>query len=89
MATNNFSRILLRKGKTDELTSINPFLKKGEPIVEYDTGRMKIGDGTNRWNDLPYVDDNDDSEIISDIESLQYYGDKNILIPYNKLNLNI
>lgn len=55
MARNNFSRILLRRGTKQELKDINPMLKQGEPISEYDTGRMKIGDGIHRYNKLKYV----------------------------------
>ena len=55
MSNNRFSRILLRGGTRDELKTINPMLKEREPIVEYDTGKMKIGDGINRYNKLRYV----------------------------------
>ena len=76
MANNNFSRILLRKGTAEELRNVNPFLKKGEPITEYDTGKMKLGDGIHRWNDLKYANDN--TETILVIKNIQYYGDKDI-----------
>lgn len=32
----------------------NPILGDGEQGYEKDTGKMKIGNGINRWNDLPY-----------------------------------
>ena len=32
----------------------NPLLADGEQGYEKDTGRMKIGDGVRRWNQLPY-----------------------------------
>lgn len=38
-----------------EWTSINPFLTKGEPGVELDTGKFKVGDGVRTWNALPYI----------------------------------
>ena len=62
MASNRFSRIQLRGGTKKELKDINPMLKEREPIVEYDTGRMKIGDGVNRYNNLKYVDGKSDDE---------------------------
>jgi hypothetical protein len=34
---------------------VNPKLLAGEPGVELDTGQMKVGDGVNYWNALPYV----------------------------------
>ena len=33
------------------------FLSNGEPGYEYDTGRMKIGDGIHTWNELIYEDE--------------------------------
>lgn len=33
----------------------NPILRDGERGYEYDSGKVKIGNGTSRWNDLPYV----------------------------------
>ena len=32
----------------------NPLLASGEMGIELDTHTFKIGDGTHRWNDLPY-----------------------------------
>lgn len=37
-------------------TAENPYLRTGEIGYETDTGRIKIGDGTNAWNSQPYVD---------------------------------
>jgi hypothetical protein len=34
----------------------NPILRSGEPGFEDDTGKLKVGNGTSRWNDLPFVD---------------------------------
>ena len=36
---------------------INPVLMNGEPAYEYDTKRLKIGDGRTRYSDLPYIGD--------------------------------
>lgn len=33
----------------------NPLLASGEIGAETDTGRMKIGDGSRAWSELPYV----------------------------------
>ncbi len=32
----------------------NPTLAQGEPGVETNTGRFKLGDGLSSWNELPY-----------------------------------
>lgn len=47
--------IQLRRGQSAEWERVNPILKAGEPGFEIDTGRLKIGDGTSRYNDLEYV----------------------------------
>lgn len=33
----------------------NPVLAEGEPCFELDTGKLKIGNGTTAYNDLPYI----------------------------------
>jgi hypothetical protein len=45
---------LLKQGTLAEWAAVNPVLKRGEPGVEYDTGKMKLGDGTSVWSALPY-----------------------------------
>ena len=44
----------LRQDVAADWTSINPVLLAGEPGVELDTGKMKMGDGINAWTVLPY-----------------------------------
>lgn len=48
------SRIQLRRNTAANWTVDNPVLFVGEPAVETDTSRMKIGDGVRAWNALPY-----------------------------------
>jgi hypothetical protein len=36
-------------------TTKNPKLYQGEPALESDTNKLKIGDGINRWVNLPYL----------------------------------
>lgn len=38
---------------------LNPILERGEPGFEYDEKRLKIGDGSTAWRDLPYIGAND------------------------------
>ena len=47
--------IQIKRGTKSALTSNNPSLLAGQPCFETDTGQMKVGNGTNKWNDLPYV----------------------------------
>lgn len=45
----------LRRDTAAGWASDDPVLAAGEPGEESDTGRMKIGNGTDSWNDRPYV----------------------------------
>lgn len=49
--------IQLRGGTKAVLAAVNPILARREIMVEVDTGQMKIGTGTRRWNNLKYVGD--------------------------------
>jgi hypothetical protein len=44
-----------KRGTAAVLTAANPVLREGEICVETDTGRIKLGNGTDAWNDLPYA----------------------------------
>lgn len=44
----------LRRDLAADWTSENPILRAGEPGVETDTGKMKIGDGVQSWLTLEY-----------------------------------
>lgn len=45
----------LRRGYSSTWTKNNPLLLAGEPGYELDTHKVKIGDGTSYWKDLPYI----------------------------------
>lgn len=44
--------IQVRRGTTAEWAAENPVLAAGEPGVDVDTGRFKVGDGVTPWEDL-------------------------------------
>jgi len=51
------SVIRMRRGTTAEWSQFNPILRDGEMgsvTGGVDNGRMKIGDGVTRWNNLPF-----------------------------------
>jgi len=48
-------RIRLRRDIADNWTLYNPILASGEPGVELDTNRLKVGNGTQSWSSLPYL----------------------------------
>lgn len=43
---------------------VNPVLAAGEPGFERDTNRLKIGDGVQRWNELDYLVDQDQVDVM-------------------------
>jgi hypothetical protein len=46
-------RSYIRRDLSDHWSEVNPILEKGELAYEVDTQRIGIGDGVNRWQDLP------------------------------------
>lgn len=53
--------IQFRRSTSKRFKEKNPYLLNGEPAYEYDTKKLKIGDGISRYNDLPYIGSNDDT----------------------------
>lgn len=49
------SRIQVRRGTAFEWTAADPTLFQGEFGFEIDTNKVKLGDGTSVWSELPYV----------------------------------
>jgi hypothetical protein len=45
-----------RRGLKSQWASTNPTLEDGEPGLETDTHRVKFGDSSTAWNDLPYIE---------------------------------
>ena len=45
----------LKRGTAQRWLEVNPILDSGEPGFEYDTNKLKIGDGVRAWRDLPYI----------------------------------
>lgn len=48
-------RIRLRRDTSIDWSFYNPVLASGEPGVELDTNRIKVGNGISTWNNLPYL----------------------------------
>lgn len=44
----------LKRGTAARWRELNPVLRQGEPGFEFDTGKLKIGDGLTAYNDLKY-----------------------------------
>ena len=58
----------LKRGTAQRWIEVNPILKQGEPGFEYDTGKLKIGDGIRHWLELDYI--NNGKEEIVTVEKL-------------------
>ena len=65
-------RIMARQGTKAEATTHNDVLRAGELSYETDTGRMKIGDGTNHYNDI--LSFSEEAEIAEQIVRGVYAG---------------
>jgi hypothetical protein len=54
------TRMLQRRGTAEQWTTANPVLGAGEIGFETDTGKFKVGDNINFWDDLAYFVNSDD-----------------------------
>lgn len=43
------------RGNSDSVSTSNPVLAAGQPFYELDSHKLKIGDGSSNYSDLPYV----------------------------------
>lgn len=86
------AKILLRRDDSANWAAANPVLGLGEPGFEVDTDRLKIGDGTTAWNDLPYIGIGDNNLIFTDIGSntrqLTEYKENDITYTVRSANLS-
>ena len=70
--------IQLKRGTAARWFELNPILAAGEPGFEYDTKKLKIGDGSTAWMDLPYVGNNE-LHCVATYSELPSMGDANCL----------
>ena len=49
------SMFQFKRGTKERWLELNPILLAGEPGYEYDTHRLKVGDGSTSWKDLDYI----------------------------------
>lgn len=50
----DYIRVRLARATAADWAAKNTMLDQGEPGFEFDTGKLKIGDGKTRWLDLEY-----------------------------------
>lgn len=82
MADEN-THIQFYRGSKKALAESNPILLNGQPVYEYDTGKLKIGNGKDHYNDLSYIGYNSNSNAQY---TLELYGNKVILNGTNGSN---
>jgi hypothetical protein len=58
------ANIKLRRALASDWKGVNPILLAGEPGMELDTFKLKIGNGILNWNELPYIDGGAGSTLI-------------------------
>lgn len=79
----------LRRGTLSEWASKNPVLQLGEPGFVTDLNKLKIGNGEDAWNDLPYLTGSGGGGISVLEHSLiigeQYFdGSRDVIVPIYK-----
>ena len=52
----------LKRGTARAFRIANPILLEGQPAVELDTFKLKIGNGYTRYNKLPYIGEQNKGE---------------------------
>ena len=74
-----------KRGTAQRWVEVNPILKQGEPGFEYDTGKLKIGDGFTPWALLSYINidisnqGQEEMVTVSTYDQLPKIGDENKL----------
>jgi len=53
-----------QRGDSDRWLELDPILLDGEPGLEKDTGKFKIGDEFHKWSELPYFLNEDGTEAL-------------------------
>ena len=67
-------RFQLRRDTAANWASANPALALGEPGVETDTLKVKVGDGSTAWNSLGYSITKDFNDLTNTPTTLTGYG---------------
>jgi hypothetical protein len=75
--------IKLRRDTADNWFRVNPKLALGEPGIETDTRKFKIGTGVDFWNDLPYM-----SAVGMTLEEIEDQTAANFFVGGSGISLN-
>ena len=80
--------IQLRRAKEPEWIERNPILRLGEPAYSTDVSRLKIGDGTHLWSEIPYLLESEYEEIMEALEHGIYTAGNGIVIEDREIQLD-
>jgi hypothetical protein len=67
-------RFQLRRDTAENWTTANPVMALGEPGVETNTLKVKVGDGITAWNSLGYSITKDFADLTNKPTTLTGYG---------------
>ena len=81
MTQQSYVHIRLRRDTAQNWTSNNPILKIGEPGLETNTRKLKIGDGSSTWNQLQYISGSDNNPILVNTNEVIDDRIANLLVP--------
>jgi hypothetical protein len=79
--------IQFKRGTTDSWNNLNPVLRAGQPGYNKDENKIKIGDGTSRWTELPYIGESASARAVNlDIKDFVVESGTNGIWNYQKWN---
>lgn len=73
----------VKRGTAARWEELNPILNPGEPGFEIDTFKLKIGNGSTPWKELPYVNDVD---IATNADAMDLLAEIGIITPITNSN---
>lgn len=82
-------KIQLRHDTALNWDNENPVLLEGELGIETDTNKIKIGDGTNPWRDLGYVQGDDGGQSASYLDLTNKPSINGITLTGNKTSADL
>ena len=80
--------IQLRRATEQEWIELDPILRLGEPALSTDVYKLKIGNGSLHWSEIPYLLQNEVDEIIELIEHGIYEAGNGIVIENKEISLD-
>lgn len=80
--------IQLRRATEREWISVDPILRLGEPAFSTDVCKLKVGNGTAHWSEIPYLMQHEYEIIMGLIEHGMYNAGNGIIIDEREIRLD-